>query len=84
MGTLSVDNNTFELVANSHVHPHDWVVQLSPENASYFESLRGQSKTFRLHDDSELALTGYVLATEVHAYNMGQQQLQVQIRRVGW
>ena len=85
MSTISVENQVFELIADSSVQPHDWVVQVSPDHQPFFSSLKGNNKLFELtEDDYNGKMEGYVLDCQLHTYNQGKPQLQVQVRRTGW
>ncbi|MBK9145150.1 MAG: hypothetical protein IPM23_21875 [Candidatus Melainabacteria bacterium] len=86
MATIQVDGDSFDLVADSVVQQSDWIVQTSPEHQGFFESIKGEEKTFDLDDDQRFTMKGYVLETSVHTHNTAKQntpQLQVQIRRAG-
>ena len=76
---LEVNGNQFETL-DSTLYPHDLIFQLPPEHEQFFSSIKNQAKQFTL----DRSMAGYVLKTEIHNFNLGDPQLQVQIRRSGW
>jgi hypothetical protein len=76
---LQVDGNQFKIL-DSTLYQHDWIIQLTPEHEQFFSSIKNQAKQFTL----DRLMAGYVLKTEIHNFNHGNPQLQVQIRRSGW
>lgn len=76
---LEVDGNQFEIL-DSTLYQHDRIIELPPEHEPYFSSIKNQAKQFTL----DRSMAGYVLKTEIHNFNLGTRQLQVQIRRSGW
>jgi hypothetical protein len=87
MGTISIDGQAFDLIANSIVYANTWVVQVSPENIGFFAGIKGQDKNFGLDDGEHRQMTGYVLGFEIHTLNKDNKnapQLQVQVNRSGF
>lgn len=76
---LEVDGNRFEIL-DSTLYQHDWIIELPPEHEQFFSSVKNQVKQFTL----DRSMAGYVLKAEIHNFNLGDPQLQVQIRRSGW
>ena len=82
METITVDATTYELIADSMLSQNDWVVQVAPEHEPFFNSIKGQNKSFTLDDGQ--SLNGSVIKVEPHRFNQNKPQVQVQIRRAGY
>ena len=76
---LQVDGNQFKIL-ESTLYQHDWIIELPSEHEQFFRSIKNQAKQFTL----DRSMDGYVLRTEIHNFNLGDPQLQGQIRRSGW
>lgn len=77
--TLRVDGKEFEEVADPLLPNGNWVLQLSPDHQSYFNSIMNQSMTF---DRDGIIMQGQVTQAEIHTNNTSrgnQPQLSVQI-----
>lgn len=84
MDTIVVNGTTINLVADSVVTINDWIIQVSPSDHKFFQSLNGDHAFVLNTEESSDTITGYVLKSELHKFNRGIPQVQVQIRRQGW
>lgn len=78
MKTIAVEGNTFELIAESRLHQHDWILQVETNHQGFFDFIKGRKMTFIL--DNGRVMKGFVLKTTAHTLNLNKPQLQVQIR----